>query len=100
MEYYPERSLITGLFEIGTMGEGMDDQLNVMKAVINENQLYWYGAEKEKDAQRIFDSFRDLYYPKEKEWKESAIIRLREGFENLLSKENLLKGTSTRSSSL
>ncbi|KMJ58382.1 hypothetical protein AB685_10835 [Bacillus sp. LL01] len=90
-EEYPDTYLFSALFEFGTFGDDKEAELREFTTILLENQLYWYGAEKEEDRQWVMDEFQKMFYPKDREWRESVLKEARLGFEVVLGREGILK---------
>ncbi|MFC7321726.1 M14 family metallopeptidase [Halobacillus campisalis] len=89
-EEYPDTHLFSALFEFGTFGTGKRAELRELTTIVLENQLYWEGAEKEKDRQWVLEEFQNMFYPEETDWRESVLKEARLAIDNVLTKEGIL----------
>jgi hypothetical protein len=87
---YPQKRSVFALFEFGTIDESMDGYLFCAKAMINENQLYFEGADFADDKTRVRNDFIRLFNPADKIWQASIFEEAEKGFRSLLKSENLL----------
>ena len=90
-EEHPDTYLFSALFEFGTFGDDKEAELREFTTILLENQLYWFGAEREEDRQWVLDEFKKMFYPKDSEWRESVLKEARLGFEAILEREGILK---------
>lgn len=95
---YPSTSLFSALFEFGTFGTSREAELREFTTIILENQLYWEGTEHEESREWILEELMNMFYPKEKEWKESVLEEACEAIESVLKKENILESSASHSS--
>ncbi|WP_223703539.1 M14 family metallopeptidase [Sutcliffiella deserti] len=89
-EEHPDTYLFSALFEFGTFGEDREAERRTYTTIILENQLYWEGAEKEEDKQWVLDEFQAMFYPKEREWRDSVLTEAQKAFEAILKVEGIL----------
>ncbi|MCG1020374.1 M14 family metallopeptidase [Sutcliffiella horikoshii] len=90
-EEHPDTYLFSALFEFGTFGDDKEAELREFTTILLENQLYWYGAEREEDRQWVLDEFKKMFYPEDREWRESVLKEARLGFEAVLGREGIVK---------
>ncbi|PKR77842.1 DUF2817 domain-containing protein [Halalkalibacillus sediminis] len=89
-EEFPDRYLVSALFEFGTFGTDKMAELREFTTIILENQLYWEGAEKEDDRQWVLKEFENMFYPDDEEWRESVLKEGRLGIEKILGEEKVI----------
>ncbi|WP_339145574.1 MULTISPECIES: M14 family metallopeptidase [unclassified Sutcliffiella] len=90
-EEHADTYLFSALFEFGTFGDDKEAELREFTTILLENQLYWYGAEREEDRQWVLDEFKKMFYPEDGEWRESVLEEARLGFEAVLGREGILR---------
>ncbi len=74
--------------EVGTFGNTPLPQLRSMRALILENQLYWYGATSKQVANWVRKEFLALFYPQDPSWRQRLVEQTRQAYQALL--QNLL----------
>lgn len=88
-ETFPGKRLYAASFEFGTVGESISAILYSLKAMVLENQLYWYGA-REQLSQQIRNGFESLYLPRASAWRRKAMADARQAFQGILGAEGYL----------
>jgi predicted deacylase len=86
---YPERQLYAASFEFGTLGESIVAAVRSLRAMILENQMYWYGAQG-RAAARVQHKFRELFVPSAARWRLKATADARQAFEGILRAEGFI----------
>ncbi len=71
--------------EVGTLGDTTLPQLRSMRALILENQLYWYGATSERVARWVRREFLALFYPDDDLWRRRTVAQTREAYEGIVT---------------
>lgn len=87
---FPDKHLYSTTLEFGTMGDRILDSLKTLRAAIDENRLYFFGAKSNKDSKKIKDNFDLLYAPRDKAWRENAVVKFRQAAEGILRAENFI----------
>ena len=82
----PVRELYTFALEVGTLGDAPLPQLRSMRALILENQLYWYGATGKRVARWVREEFLALFYPADREWRHRVVIQTRAVYTQVLTR--------------
>ena len=88
---FSNKRLYATSFEFGTFGESTTSQMRTLKAMILENQLYWYGASDHAVKQRVLDDFQELFFPQEEKWRRKAVADADQAFQGILNAEGYLK---------
>lgn len=84
---FPQKRIFSTLFEFGTLGNSLKDQIKALQTVINENHFYWRGAEKRDDIDKIKQDMDNLFYPEDQEWRDSVLQKGKTAFDLVLEKE-------------
>ena len=87
---FPDRRLYATSFEFGTYGDSFAAGLRGMRAVIQENQLYWHGASNAAVREQVEHNFRELFWPAEPRWREKAVADARQAMAGILRAEGLV----------
>lgn len=77
-------------FEFGTYGESFSAVVRSLKAMINENRYFHYGAVNEKAGLRAKNDFEELFNPQDVSWREKAMQDSRQAFTGILRAEDFL----------
>ncbi|PPA69269.1 M14 family metallopeptidase [Jeotgalibacillus proteolyticus] len=88
---FADKYLFSALFEFGTFGTDLKASIREFMTIILENHLYWDGAENEDDMEKILDEFRAMFYPVERNWRQSVVSEARLAIEAVLETENIFK---------
>lgn len=88
---FPSTALFSALFEFGTFGTSREAELREFTTIILENQLYWEGTEHPESREWILDELMNMFYPREREWKEAVLEEAGTAIEAVLGKENILQ---------
>jgi len=84
---FPNKKLYSTSFEFGTLGDTAHQQAGSPRAMVLENQMYWYGAANEKLARRVKHDFEELFNPGAADWRRKAVADADKAFEGILSGE-------------
>lgn len=95
---FPDRRLLSALFEFGTFGTDREAELREFTTIILENELYWEGAEREEDRRWILQELRNMFYPVEQEWREAVLTEAEKVIVSVMKHENMMKDASAVSS--
>ncbi|TMW70916.1 M14 family metallopeptidase [Alteribacter natronophilus] len=95
----PSKKLFSALFEFGTFGTSYEAELREFTTIILENQLYWEGTDYEESREWIQKELMNMFYPGEKEWRESVLREGARAIEAVLSQEGILTSESAGSRS-
>jgi hypothetical protein len=87
---YSDKRLYATSFEFGTFGEKLTNRIRTLRAMVLENQLYWYGTENELTRERVRFEFEELFYPSEDQWRRKAIADADQAFRGILSAEGYI----------
>ena len=60
---FPEKKLYATTFEFGTLGNDIMGYVKTLKAIVNENQAYFYGTKNDRQKQSIRKAYQKLYQP-------------------------------------
>jgi Protein of unknown function (DUF2817) len=88
---FPDAGLYATTFEFGTFGSSAFAWMRDLRAMILENQLYWYGTHSNSARDWILREFEELYLPNELKWRTKAIEDARRAFEGILRAEGFLE---------
>lgn len=87
IEEFPDKGIYATSFEFGTFGSSLLAGLRSMRAMILENQLYWYGPSSPAMRGWVRQEFEELYLPGEEKWRAKAILDARQAFDGILKAE-------------
>jgi hypothetical protein len=90
---FPQKQLYSTSFEFGTFGATLSARLRTLRAMILENQSYWYGAVSENTKARVQREFQELFYPIEPEWRAKAVADADRAFRGILRAEGYAETT-------
>jgi hypothetical protein len=91
IEEFPDKGIYATSFEFGTFGASLLATLRSMRAMILENQLYWYGSSNPGLRDWIKREFEELYLPGEEKWRAKAVLDARQAFDGILRAEGFLR---------
>lgn len=60
---FPDKKMYAATFEFGTLGNDIMGYIRTLKAIVNENQAYFYGTGNERQKQSIKEAYQKLYQP-------------------------------------
>lgn len=92
---FPGKRLYATSFEFGTFGASTRARLRTLRAMVLENQLYWYGASSESTRARVQREFEELFYPSEDRWRAKAVADADQAFLGILRAEGYIPGPSS-----
>ena len=78
--------VFTFALEYGTFGNGLLAQLRSLRAMMLENQLYWYGSSTPRVAQWVRREFLELFYPSDPGWRAQMVTQARTVFRNVIDR--------------
>lgn len=84
---FPDSGFFATTFEFGTYGGSFLAKLRDLRAMILENQLYWYGTLSNSARVWIQREFEELYFPSELKWRAKAIEDACRALEGILNAE-------------
>lgn len=70
-KYQNNSNFYSTCFEYGTFGEGLTGQLKSLKALVLENQAFYYGTKNIRIKSKIDKLFREMFFPEGEKWKEN-----------------------------
>jgi hypothetical protein len=88
---FPDAGLYATSFEFGTFGSSAFALMRDLRAMILENQLYWYGSNNASARDWVQREFEELYLPNELKWRTKAIDDARRAFEGILRAEGFFE---------
>ncbi|CDQ19910.1 Protein of unknown function [Halobacillus karajensis] len=89
-EKFPSKHLTSALFEFGTFGTSRQAELREFITIILENQLYWEGTKNHESREWIRGEFMNMFYPQDRNWKESVLMEARKAIQSVLRAEGIL----------
>ena len=81
---YPEKKYFGGPIEFEKFGIPLLTFLRSMSAIIQENQLQFYGAKSTPASARVKGEFRELFYPSAGSRFETTLAEALRAFEGIL----------------
>ncbi|HEX7972803.1 MAG TPA: M14 family metallopeptidase [Anaerolineales bacterium] len=84
----PQR-LFAASFEFGTLGDSLQATFRSLRALMRENQAYWYGAQNSQALERIRLEFDELFSPAWEAWRGNAVDNARQAINGILSAERM-----------
>ena len=87
---FPDVSLYATSFEFGTFGISHWGKLRSMRAMVQENQLAWYGARTKQIEKEVRREFLESFSPSEENWREKAVADADQAFRGILKMEGFL----------
>lgn len=88
---YPNKYYYGTSFEFGTYGESFSAVVRSLKAMINENRYFHYGAVSKRAGFQAKKDFEELFNPQDESWREKAMEDSRRAFTGILHAEGFLK---------
>ncbi|MEF3245488.1 MAG: DUF2817 domain-containing protein [Caldisericaceae bacterium] len=70
-KYRNNSNFYSTCLEYGTYGKGLIGQILSIKALVLENQAWWYGTENSKVKAGVDKLFREMFFPKRSEWRKA-----------------------------
>jgi hypothetical protein len=83
----PEKHLYATTFEFGTFGDSFGAVLRSLRAMVFENQAYWYGVKNEQLKTRLAREMMEMFNPQEANWQTRALENGRAAFKGILRAE-------------
>ncbi len=87
---FPAKRLYSTSFEFGTFGDSLWQAVRSLFAKIRENQNHWYGSISNKEADKVLNHFKELYYPSENRWRAKALADANQAFYGILKAEKFI----------
>lgn len=87
---FPAVSLYATSFEFGTFGLSHWGKFRSMRAMVQENQLYWYGARTKKIKDRVRKEFLESFSPSEAKWRRKAVADADQAFRGILEMQGFI----------
>jgi predicted deacylase len=87
---FPGKRLYSTAFEFGTLGDSFPAVLRSLRAMILENQAYWFDAGDSPLRERIGRDFQEMFFPQEAEWRTKAVADARQAFQGILAAEGFI----------
>lgn len=84
---FPKLSFYGTSFEFGTLGESPFDKLRSLKAMIDENRLFHYGALSPELELKVREAFNELFIPQEQRWRDKALQDAKHALSGILHHE-------------
>jgi hypothetical protein len=84
---YPNKNYYGTSFEFGTYGESFSAVVSSLKAMINENRYFHYGAASKRAGLQAKTDFEELFNPQDENWREKAMEDSRRAFTGILRAE-------------
>ncbi|WP_202707973.1 M14 family metallopeptidase [Sporosalibacterium faouarense] len=89
-ENHKDKNYYGTCFEFGTFGDSLGASIKSLKTMIDENRLYFNSTKDEKAKEKIEDDFLEMFYPKDKEWREKATKDFVHAIEGILRYETII----------
>ncbi len=86
---FPDKNIVSSLFEFGTIKESFEGCLFCTKAMLNENYFHFKGGSKEAD-EKINNDFIRLFNPASTSWKKSVVTQAELALKSLFAEEGVL----------
>ena len=86
----PARRLYATSFEFGTFGHSFRSILRALRALIDENSLYWNGAGSDAAEARTRREFSEMFDPSDARWQANAVVKARLAFQGILKAEGFM----------
>lgn len=80
-----DKELFSTCFEFGTIGDEFMDTILSLKYTVDENRNHWYPTGNNTSAEVVKENYYELFYPKEKEWREKTIEDFKTATEGVLN---------------
>ena len=87
---FPEVALYATSFEFGTFGLFHWERFRSMKAMVQENQVYWYGARTKGIKNKVRKEFLESFSPSSEKWKRKAVADADQAFRGILKMEGFI----------
>lgn len=68
-----DTALFSTCFEFGTIGDALFDTILSLKYTVDENRQHWYPTENEISAEIVRQTYLELFYPTETQWREKTV---------------------------
>ena len=88
---FPNTKLFATSFEFGTLGDSIIAEIRGLRAMILENQNFWFGTRGVRTKKWVAREFQEMFYPQEKKWAAKAFADADQAFENILQVEKYLR---------
>lgn len=70
---WPEIAFFAAALEFGTLGDSLTAGMKSIRAIINENRVYHWGAPSPAQAKEARRQFSELFIPQEEGWRKKAL---------------------------
>jgi len=70
-KYQNTSNFYSTCLEYGTYGEGLMGQVSSIKALVLENQAWWYGTKDSQVRSKVDKLFREMFFPERMDWRKS-----------------------------
>ena len=87
---FPEVALYATSFEFGTFGLSHWQRFRSMRAMVQENQVYWYGARTKGIKSKVRKEFLESFSPSSVKWKRKAVTDADQAFRGILKMEGYI----------
>ncbi len=84
---YPNKYYHGTSFEFGTYGDSFSAVVRSLKAMINENRYFHYGAVSERAGLQAKKDFEELFNPQDESWRAKAMQDSRRAYTGILRAE-------------
>lgn len=81
---FPDAELYATSFEFGTFGESDGYKIRSLRAMIHENQCFWYGSSTKGIEEKVQLEFLELFSPSEIKWRIKAMADADQAFQGIL----------------
>jgi len=87
---FPGKELYATSFEFGTYGDSNSAMIRLLRTMILENQMYWYGAKQPKTREYITNEFIELFFPQSPQWQSKAVADAEQAYRGILQAYDLI----------
>lgn len=81
---FPDKKMYAATFEFGTLGNDIKGYVKTLKAIVNENQAYFYGTGSERQKQSIKKAYQKLYQPMDDAFYQAAYPQFVKAMDGIL----------------
>lgn len=81
---FPDKKMYATTFEFGTLGNDIKGYVKTLKAIVNENQAYFYGTGNKHQKQSIKKAYQKLYQPTDDAFYQAAYPQFVKAMDGIL----------------
>lgn len=87
---FPDVDLYATSFEFGTFGLHHWGRFRSLRAMVQENQVYWYGARTNRVKNKVRREFLESFSPSSGRWRRKAVADADQAFRGILEMEGFI----------